>query len=236
MNKELYSQLFDASRFLFEVKEIDEEIQEKRTEIKRWSDEKNNKKKNLDDLQKKIKDKQSGCFTALIIAITMLALFPVGVIVMFVLIGKNSEAKEAEKQYPDEKELYDSFCLEAEKVCKKLKDEINVLTEEKNQYITKNSHIMEFLPKSYHNVYAVSFMLVAIKNCRADTLKEVINLYEDELHHLELKNELENASRIQKMNAEYVEAALYEISAYQQNINDNVEDIQRRQYIESLRK
>ena len=52
------------------------------------------------------------------------------------------------------------------------------------------------LPANYHYSLAVNWMVEAVLSKRADTLKEVINLYEDylqkERHNAELKEAIEN--------------------------------------------
>lgn len=42
--------------------------------------------------------------------------------------------------------------------------------------------LLETIPQDYATYDAVSFFIIALRNGRADTLKEVINLYENELH------------------------------------------------------
>ena len=46
------------------------------------------------------------------------------------------------------------------------------------------------LPKDYHNVYAVDWIVKAIENKRADNLKEAINLYEKHMVDEQMRQEL----------------------------------------------
>lgn len=53
---------------------------------------------------------------------------------------------------------------------------------------THNSRFVQFLPQKYRNMTATQWMANAVANRRADTLKEVINLYEEQLHRWEMEN------------------------------------------------
>ena len=66
-----------------------------------------------------------------------------------------------------------------------LTQQINQIADEFIEYWNSNLHLLDFLPEDYRTAHAVCFMLKAVKNFRADSLKEAINLYDQELKHLE---------------------------------------------------
>lgn len=80
---------------------------------------------------------------------------------------------------------YENLKADFEEKNKILEDEINRLREELDAFLAENKKHLEFLPVDYQTVHAVGFMLKAVQNLRADTLKEAINLYDQELKHLE---------------------------------------------------
>ncbi|MBQ5794097.1 MAG: hypothetical protein IIW17_08775, partial [Clostridia bacterium] len=88
-------------------------------------------------------------------------------------------------------------------------------------------HYLEFLPTSYRNVMAVGFMLEAVQNLRADTLKEAINLYEQELKHMAAM-EVAELQRAQNENLMYLlEQAKSDIEAN----NEVLQDIRFMQFL-----
>lgn len=70
--------------------------------------------------------------------------------------------------------------ISAEKQLEKISGEIYRLT-------TENNSILEKIPADYRCYDAVLFMDRALRNGRADSKKEVINLYEEELHRRRLE-------------------------------------------------
>lgn len=73
--------------------------------------------------------------------------------------------------------------------------QINSITDMKHD-LEKNREIavkkllpeIQFVPANYRYLIAVQYMLEAFQNQRADTFKEAINLYEEQLHRWKLEN------------------------------------------------
>ena len=106
-----------------------------------------------------------------------------------------------------------------------LEEEIQELLKQKNTYIEKTERYVSFLPSCYRNPQAIGFMLQSVTNLRADTLKEVINLYEHELHMLEQERILNNVAEMQRIQNENTMYALNAIQQNQERINSNLRDI-----------
>lgn len=116
-----------------------------------------------------------------------IALFPVFLIACVVLpILYSYLRKKALTRTPTKKEIA-SVRRKHGKEIDELEQEMRRLTE-----VLKQSE----LPAQYHYAYAINWMIDAITSKRADTLKEVINLYEDflqkERHNQSIVDALSN--------------------------------------------
>ena len=78
----------------------------------------------------------------------------------------------------------------------------------------------------YRNLQAVSFMLVAVSNGRADSLKEVYNLYEEQLHRWKLEDAAMGNAQVQ----EYIANAITETNTRLKHI----EFMQFMQYLQNI--
>ena len=107
--------------------------------------------------------------------------FLVFIISFLLAIASDSKTKAIEKKQKKkyEREVEPILCAEQKKL-----DEMERQVE---LFAKENFHLVEFLPMQYRNLQAVSFMLVAVSNGRADSLKEVYNLYEEQLHRWKLE-------------------------------------------------
>jgi hypothetical protein len=67
-----------------------------------------------------------------------------------------------------------------------------------------NAEVINALPRDYRYYHAVSFFEQALSNGRADSMKEAVNLYEEELHRQKLENQnqqmmMDNACQMEMM-------------------------------------
>ena len=111
---------------------------------------------------------------------------------------------------------------------------INSISEYLAKYTEDNAHFLSFLPNPYHNLHAVGFMLSALENLRADNLTAVINLYEQELHHLEQMRVLNQNAEMQRIHNENMRYAMESVQRNQARINSNLQNIQMLQIIDIL--
>ncbi len=123
---------------------------------------------------------------------------------------------------------------EIQVVLDKIEDEIDQLKARLRQFADENEHLIQFLPSCYRNPQAIGFMLKAIENLRADTLTDVINLYEQELHFLEQRQILENNAEMQRIHNENMLYAMDSINRNQERMNSNLQFIQAMQFINML--
>ena len=108
--------------------------------------------------------------------------------------------------------------------------EIKEIKEEAEKYGDTYCHLLDFLPVKYRNLQATSYMLMAITDQRAETLKEAMNLYEEQLHRWKLESiTLQNAEMQQ-----YLADALDELNSQQAEANAHLSEIRQMQFIEYL--
>lgn len=84
-------------------------------------------------------------------------------------------------------------------------DRIETCQMELDQIYRDNEQILQHIPEDYHYQEAIDFFLRAVRNRRADSVKEAINLYEDYLYKQEM------AANMQRQHEQQI-AALREIS------------------------
>ena len=112
-------------------------------------------------------------FTAIVAAIAILSLF----VAITFKAARNKAAKECDEEYQTQ-------------IIPKINESQNNIDELKKNlaaFKKDNSHILDFLPMTYRNMQAVSFMFLAVSDGRADSLKEAMNLYEEQLHRWKLE-------------------------------------------------
>lgn len=91
-------------------------------------------------------------------------------------------------------------------------EEISNLEEKLAELQAEGADSMEILPETYRNAEAACYMLLAVKDGRADSMKEVMNLYEEQLHNWKMEKLLQDHSRMQQIHAESMEAVMKEIA------------------------
>ncbi len=102
------------------------------------------------------------------------------------------------------------------------------IRKEYNQFANKYLYTFDFLPAQYHSVDAITHMYNIVSAGRADTLKETINLYEQEVQMLRLQNQL--TYQQQRMN-QYMQQ-VYEQQAKTNKILSDMEFLQIYDYLD----
>ena len=125
-------------------------------------------------------------FRLMILASFINLLFPVG-IPIGILTFKFTYCRNKEKKNKQIAEEY--FEQVYEPIAQECEENIKALIKERNTFANENKHIVLFLPQEYRNATAVIYMEQAVRNCRADSLKEAINLYEDQLHKWKIEQQ-----------------------------------------------
>ena len=97
------------------------------------------------------------------------------------------------------------------------------------------NELLAFLPDTYRNTEAACYMLLAVKDGRADTLKEAMNLYEEQLHRWNMEKLAANSARMQQIHMESMQSAMREISDNQEQIQGQLSAIAGMQAMEMWR-
>lgn len=153
----------------------------------------------------------------------LFVILPIISIVSFIgmRISKQKLAK-AEKESAQIYETIYKLKIEAQEA------KIAEVTEATKQFAQENYHLVEFMPPEFRDFQAMSYMLLAVSNGRADTLKEAINLYETQLHRWHLESLAERSVEAQ----EYLNRAMDELNARQAETNAHLAAIEYMKYVE----
>ena len=97
------------------------------------------------------------------------------------------------------------------------------------------NELLAFLPETYRNTEAACYMLLAVKDGRTDTLKEAMNLYEEQLHRWKMEKLAANSARMQQIYMESMQSAMREIADHQEQIQGQLSAIAGMQAMEMWR-
>ena len=226
MNTELYRELLTVGNVLVKASKYDEMVSESKARLRQYSDAETNAMNALEEKRKKVRENFANAGYSFL----LLPLAAIMLIYAFVyMVRFNKYKRKEEKRIQG---LSDEYMAQLDiegQICKNIK-------KEKAEFLKSQAPILSFLPPDYQNLHAVGFMLTAVKNCRADTLKEVINLYESELNRIEMMDKINRESQKHRMQAEALAMALEEIAQNQELIDSNLDAIRRQQYFEYLHK
>ena len=124
---------------------------------------------------------------------------------------------------------YEVIRAEYDEKNNEIQEKIEKIKEEYAKYLEDNRHKVAPIPADYHTTDAIGFMLKAVENLRADTLKEAINLYDTELKHRQAMEAAELA-RIQKEEMMYamrmMNANMESLNEKQAETNRNLRNVQ----------
>ena len=153
---------------------------------------------------------------------------------LFMLIGfpliNTFRCKALTKRY--QKEADDWWYAEGGYISAEDEKNYDRAKKELDLFQDSNKHVLEFIPPHYRNYSAVLFMAHAVGNCRADDLKEAINLYEEQLHRWELEL---TAQSIANYNAQMQEN-LSDIYAQQVRTNSLLQNIENMELYRMINK
>lgn len=242
MNNELFTQLYNASEY-YRITNLYGQIYQK------YENDINSCNQNY--IKLKERKSKPGASSAMIIGF---ALFPMFVsyilhmsnntsssgttifilLVTAVLLVLNSmRCKKQTAKYQKEAEEYwnkeGGYIVAEDK-----KNQERAMVELRN-FQEANRDVIEFLPERYRNYNATIYMADAVANGRADTFKEVANIYEEQLHRWELENiNREIADEISFQNA-MVRNQLENIYNAQTTTNNRLRNIETLEMIQFMR-
>ncbi len=127
-------------------------------------------------------------------------------------------ASKVSKRHKEQMDTYYANIGLAEEGIRSVDAECVRIGQEIDQIKSKYQNELSVLPTTYWDATAASYMLLAVKDNRADSLKEAMNLYEQQNHHWELENVLSDMVKMQKIQNRFMKQAFAEIQANQEAI------------------
>ncbi len=103
---------------------------------------------------------------------------------------------------------------------------IDRLVDENIAFSKKNSVVLDFLPDIYRTPLAVAFMERAVRTGRAETLKEAINLYEEQLHRWTLEEQGRQLLQQSELQGEMIRDQLSSILDEQRRATNSLQNIE----------
>lgn len=146
-------------------------------------------------------------------------------------IWNTIRCKNLEKKY--QKDAEDFWYSEGGYISAENDKNYNKAQRELEVFQNSNRHVVEFLPAKYRNLEATQYMAYAVGNRRADSLKEVINLYELQLHRWEMER-LSQQAVYQNMQLQNSLDRLAEQQADTNRQLRNIEDLEFYSLIRSM--
>lgn len=119
---------------------------------------------------------------------------------------------------------------EGAEICQKNEETINEISAALDKFTTENIGILNNIPPDYRYFHAVSFMANAIRNSRASTLGEAVNLYEEELHRIKMQMTMDEYLDNQRK----LSSQLYELNVKQAETNSHLKYIEDLQIFDML--
>lgn len=224
MNTELYKQFLNAFNVLANAEKFQEFIDESKLRWQQAAEEEENAQKELEYIKYKRKD----TLTRLICVCFCPPVLPFALIAIFVKSNKYKNLiAQQEQQIEELSTRCDEVLAEEGEICKQIKAD-------RSKYLNDNEKLLSFIPQDYRNIYAVGFMTTAIKNCRAESLKEVINLYEEELYRLKMLEKADQSNMLRRAEAEYLDAMANELAGISQSV-ENIEFLKLIEYYNNLK-
>ena len=143
-----------------------------------------------------------------------------------------SKKVEYEKRLAEHKEWEEEF----EQENQERKKQIAVLQEEVRAMQKSYADYLAVLPASYRDLPAASYFLTAVRDGRADDMKEAMNLYEQQLHNWKMEKAFEDMTKLQKYQNQFISDALNEIQRNQEVIHSDLSAIMTMQAVDLIAK
>lgn len=139
------------------------------------------------------------------------------------IIGKKIEST-------NEKAYKEKLSTDVKPIADEANQNIESIKQIMDDFINQNSHYVEIIPTKYRNLESVSYMYLAAVDGRADTLKEAINLYEEQLHRWKLEISAQQAAEAQAYTAQAIE----ELGRQQAETNNHLRAIEFMEYMKYI--
>ena len=253
MNQTLYEQLLNSAMMLLHREKMNKKIKECQREIQNYN-------ANLDVIAQKIYRKPDGyyakkgwgIFFLILCLVGNISLFSSGIDIRlcillaiiwntilialacsFLLLAQKSRKKydsATQREYETTKqEIIDP-------AIKKNNEKIKKIEEDLAWFWELHKSLIEFLPEKYQTLDAVAFMLESVKNLRANTLTDVINLYEEECRWRITQATITQQAMLQQLQSQRLNDTLREIEQNQQNLHSDLQSIQTMQLFDMIKR
>lgn len=116
------------------------------------------------------------------------------------------------------KNLYSNFIIKPK--INRLMWQINEIDSQINDIINNNIEVFKNIPPKYCYYFSVNYMLETMINQRSDSLKEAINIYEDQIHKWNMENYQQQICEINRQH----QFALQNINVKLRAINQNTKN------------
>ncbi len=103
---------------------------------------------------------------------------------------------------------------------------IDQLISESKAFSEKNRVVLDFLPDIYRSQLAAAFMERTVRTGRADTLKEAINLYEEQLHRWTLEEQGRRMLQQKELQSDMIREQLTSILHEQRKATNSLQNIE----------
>ena len=104
-------------------------------------------------------------------------------------------------------------------------DVIDNLEKERDQFIADTQYVMDFLPQPYRNELAAAYMEQVVSTGRAESLKEAMNLYEEQLHRWALEDMTHRLLEQNEMRNNMLEQTLRSMADSQRRMASSLQNI-----------
>lgn len=107
---------------------------------------------------------------------------------------------------------------------------ITKLTAERGAFLRETKRLLDFVPEHYRTNLAVAFMERAVRTGRADTLKEALNLYEEQLHRWNMESYAQSMAEQAAWEAAMMDEHLSRMEANQARMASSLRNIENMEF------
>lgn len=111
---------------------------------------------------------------------------------------------------------------------------IDRLVDERNNFAEKNNSVLDFLPDIYRSQLAAAFMERVVRTGRAETLKEAINLFEEQLHRWTLEEQGRQMLQQKELQTAMIQDQLTSILYEQRKATNSLQNLEALEFYNSF--
>lgn len=135
--------------------------------------------------------------------------------------AKNKKIEKQNKKYWEEKYL---------PTVNNNYDAMTNLGIERDNFANSTQYLLDFVPMEYRDDLAIAYMELVVKTGRAETLKEAMNLYEEQLHRWRLEKQGQQLLEQEAIRTAMMNERLEEINSNQRRIASSLQNIENLEF------